>query len=95
MRENATILLCKIELDLFCLRVYEQRGRYLKLLQYLYPLRCVSPDVTDILSRMQNVYLKSVQPVGEIVTCVAYFMGALDCVPFYLYRILCFVVIYI
>ena len=53
------------------------------------------PDVTDILSRMQNVYLKSVQLVGEIVTCVAYFMGALICVPFYLCGILCFVVIYV
>ena len=41
MWENAMKLLCKIDLDLFCLRVYEQRGRYLKLIQYLYPLRCV------------------------------------------------------
>ena len=84
MLENATIFLRKIDLDLSCLTAYEQRGCYLKLLQYLYPLRCVSPDVTDLLSRMQNVYLKSVQLVGEIVTCVAYFMGALICVPFYL-----------
>ena len=94
MRENATKLLRKIDLDLFCLRVYEQRGCYLKLLQSLYPLRCVSPDVTDILSRMQNNYLESVQLVGEIVTYVAYFMGAPDCVLFYLCRILHFVVIY-
>ena len=85
----------KIDLDLFCLRVYEQRGHYLKLLQYLYPLRCVSPDVTGILSRMQNIYLKSLQLVGEIITCVAYFVGAPDCVPFYLCKILRFVVIYI
>ena len=88
MPDNATKLLRKIDLDLFCLRAYEQRGCYLKLLQSLYPLRCVSPDVTDILSRMQNIYLESVQLVGKIVTCVAYFMDAPDCVLFYLCRIL-------
>ena len=88
-------LLCKIDLDLFCVRVCKQRGHYLKLLQYLYPLRCVSPDVTDILSRMQNIYLKSVQLVEEIITWVAYFIGAPDCVPFYLCRILHSVVIYV
>ena len=95
MLVNAMILLRKIDLDLFCLRVYEQRGCYLKLLQYLYPLICVSPDVTDILSRMQNVYLKSVQPVGEIIACMAYFMGAPNCVLFYLCGILLFVAIYV
>ena len=83
MRENATKLLRKIDLDLFCLRVYEQRGCYLKLLQSLYPLRCVSPDVTDILSRMQNNYLESVQLVGEIVTCVAYFVWVLQIVSYF------------
>ena len=50
-------LLCKLDLDHVRLRVYEQRGRYLKFFQYLYPLSCMSPDVTDILSRMQNIYL--------------------------------------
>ena len=64
-------LLNKID-DLFCLRVYEQGGHYLKLPQYLYRLRCVLPDVTGILSRMQTIYLKSVQLVGEIITCVAF-----------------------
>ena len=84
----------KIDVDLSCMRNYEERGCYLNLLQYLYPLACVSPDVTDILSRMQTLYLKSVQLVGEIITCVASFIGALICVPFYLYEILRFVVIY-
>ena len=55
----------------------------------------MSPDVTDILSRMQNVYLKSVKLVGEVVTCVACFIVALDCILFYLSWILCFVVIYV
>ena len=54
----------------------------------------MSPDVTDILSRMHNVCLKSVQLVGGVVTCVACFIVALDCVLFYLSRILCFVFIY-
>ena len=92
---NAMILIHKIDLDLSYMRNYEQRGCYSKLLQYLYLLTCMSPDVTDILSRMQNVYLKSVQLFGEIVTCVTYFMGTLICIPFYLRGILCFVVIYV
>ena len=73
---------------------YEQRGRYLKFLWYLYPLKCTSPDVTDILSRMQNICLKSVRLVGEVVTCVVHFISVLDCILFYLSRILRFVVIY-
>ena len=67
-------MLRKIDRDLSCMRNYEQRGRYLKLLQYLYPLTYVSPDVTGILSRMQTIYLKYVQLVGEIITCVSCFM---------------------
>ena len=46
------------------MRSYEQRGRYLKLLQHLYILFSMSPDVTDILSKMQSICLKSVQLVG-------------------------------
>ena len=88
-------MLRKIDLDLLCMRNYKQRGRYSKLLQYLYPLTCVSPDATDILSRMQNIYLKSAQLVGEIVTCVSCSTGALFCIPFYLVVILRFVVIYV
>ena len=93
MGENATNLICKLDLDLACLRVYKQRGHCLKLLQYLYPLSCMSPDVTDILSRMQIIFLKSVQLVGEVITCVVYFMAALICIPFYLCEIHHFVVI--
>ena len=72
-----------------------QRGHYLKFHQYLYLLQCMSPDVTDILSRMQINCLKTVQLVGEVVTCVVCFMVALDCVPFYLSLILCLIVIYV
>ena len=72
-----------------------QRGHYLKLRQYLYLLSCMSPDVTVILSRMQNICLKPVQLVGRVVTCVICFIVALDCVLFYLSVFLCFVVIYI
>ena len=62
---------------------------------YLYLLRCMSPDVTVILSRMQNMCLKPVQLVVEVITCVICFIVALDYVLFYLSVILCFVVIYI
>ena len=55
----------------------------------------MSPGVTDILSRMQINCLKTVQLVGEVVTCVVCFIDALDCVLFYLSSILCLVVIYI
>ena len=55
----------------------------------------MSPDVTDILSRMQNICLKPVQLVGGVITCVICFIVALDCVLFYLSAILHFVVIYI
>ena len=72
-----------------------QRGRYLKFCRYLYLLRCKSPDVTVILSRMQNICLKPVQLVGEVVTYVICFIVVLDCVLFYLSVILCFVVIYV
>ena len=72
-----------------------QRGHYLKFRRYLYLLRCMSPDVTVILSRMRNICLKPVQLVGEIVTCVICFIVALDCVLFYLSVILRFVVVYI
>ena len=68
---------------------------YLKFHRYLYLLRCMSPDVTVILSRMQNICLKPVQLVGEVVTCVFCFIVALDCVLFYLSMILHFVVIYV
>ena len=78
MRKIKLKLLCRLDLDLFCLRVYVQRGRYLKFHQYLYLLRCVSPDTTDILSRMQNICLKTVQLVGEVITCVVCFIVALD-----------------
>ena len=54
----------------------------------------MSPDVTDILSRMQNISLKPVQLVVEIVTCVSYFVVALICIPFYLCTIHHFVVVY-
>ena len=43
---------------------------------------------------MQNIFVKLVQLVEEVITCVAYFKGAPDYVPFYLCRILRFVVIY-
>ena len=72
-----------------------QRGRYLKFHQYLYLLRCMSSDVTDILSRMQINCLKTVQLVGEVVTCVVCFIVALDCVLFYLSPIPRLVVIYV
>ena len=55
----------------------------------------ISPDVADILSRMQNISLKTLQLVGEVVTCVVSFIVALDCVLFYLSLILCLVVIYV
>ena len=55
----------------------------------------MSPDVTDILSRMQINCLKTVQLVGEVITCVVCFIVALDCVLFYLSSILHLVVIYI
>ena len=76
------------------MRNYEQRGRYLKLLQYLYYLLGMSPDITDILSRMQNISLKSVQLVGIVVVCAPGFVVALICVPFYLCVIHHVVVIY-
>ena len=72
-----------------------QRGHYLKFQLYLYLLGCMSPDVTVILSRMQNICLKPVQLVGGVVTCVICFIVALDCVLFYLSVILGFVVIYV
>ena len=58
------------------------------------PLICLSHDVITILSRMQNILVKLVQLVGEVITYVAYFMGAPDYVPFYLCGIIRFVVIY-
>ena len=72
-----------------------QRGRYLKFPRYLYLLRCMSPDVTVILSRMQNICLKPVQLVRGVVTCMICFIVALNCVLFYLSAILRFVVIYV
>ena len=42
---------------------------------------CIT-DVIDILSRMQNICLKTVQLVGEVITCVVCFIVALDCVLF-------------
>ena len=67
----------------------------MKFPQYLYLLGCVSPDVTVILSRMQNICLKPVQLVGVVITCVTCFIVALDCVLFYLSAIFHFVVVYV
>ena len=55
----------------------------------------MSPDVTVILSRMQNICLKAVQLVWEVITCVVCFIVALDYALFYLSVILYLVVIYI
>ena len=63
------------------MKVYVQRGRYLKFQLYLYLLGCMSPDVTVILSRMQNICLKPVQLVGGVVTCVICFIVALRLCP--------------
>ena len=73
---------------------YEQRGRYLKLSQYLYCLHTVSLDVTDILSRMQNIFLKSVPLVGVVIVCAPGFVAAPVCVLFHLCVIHHVVVIY-
>ena len=54
----------------------------------------MSPDVTDILSRMQNVFLKSVWLVGVVVVCAPGFMAALVYVLFHLCMIRHVVVIY-
>ena len=70
------------------------RGCYLKLSQYLYCLHTMSPDVTDILSRMQNIFLKSVQLVGVVTVCASGFMAALVCILFHLCMICHVVVIY-
>ena len=72
-----------------------QKGCYLKFQLYLYLPWCMSPDVTVILSKMQNICLKPVQLVAGVVTCVICFIVALDCVLFYLSVILGFVVIFI
>ena len=72
-----------------------QRGHYLKFQLYLYLPWCMSPDVTVILLKMQNICLKPVQLVRGIVTCVICFIVPLDCVLFYLSVILSFVVIFI
>ena len=42
----------------------------------------MSPDVTDVPSKMENISLKPVQLVVKIVTCVSYFVVALFFVPF-------------
>ena len=94
MQKNAMIWIRKLDLDPACLRVYEQRGRYLKLFQYLYPMSCMSPDVTDILCRMQNILVQSLQLVGKVITCVNYFVATLLCVPFCPCKIRHFVVVY-
>ena len=47
----------------------------------------MSPDEDVVLSRMQNICMKPVQFVGEVVTCVVCFIVAPDCVLFYLCRI--------
>ena len=82
--EKCYNVLRKIDLDLSCMRNYEQRGCYLKLLQYLYCLLSMSPDVTGILSKMQNISLKYVQLVGMVTACEPDFVGAPVCVLFYL-----------
>ena len=84
----------KIDLDLSCMRSYEQRGCYLKLLQYLYCLLSMSPDVTNILSKMQNIFLKSVQLVGMVAACEPGFVGAPVCILFYLCMIRRVVIVY-
>ena len=75
-------------------RSYEQRGHYLKLLQYLYCLLSMSPDVTNILSKMQNIFLKSVQLVGMVAACEPGFVGAPVCILFYLCMIRRVVIVY-
>ena len=72
---------------------YEQKGHYLNLLQYLYCLFSMSPDVTGILSKMHNIYLKSVQLVWMVITYEPCFVGAPVFVLFYLCVISCIVVI--
>ena len=37
----------------------------------------MSPDVTDVLSRMQNIFLEPVQLVDVVVVCAPDFMAAL------------------
>ena len=54
----------------------------------------MSPDVTDILSRMQNIFLKSVQLVGVVIVCATDFMAALVCVLYHMCMIRHIVVIY-
>ena len=54
----------------------------------------MSPDVTDILSRMQNVFLKCVWLVGVVIVCAPGFMAALVYVLFHLCVIRHVVVIY-
>ena len=44
----------------------------------------MSPDVTDILSKMQNISLKSVQLVGMVTVREPGFVGAPVCILFYL-----------
>ena len=73
----------------------KQIDRYLKNFPYLYCLCWVSPNVFVVLSRMQSFLVISVRLVGVIVTCVIYFIVALDFALFYLGELPCFVVIYI
>ena len=54
----------------------------------------MSPNVTDILFRMQNIFLKSVQLVGLVAVCAPGFMAALVCILFHLCMIRHVVVIY-
>ena len=70
------------------MRNYEQRGHYLNLLQYLYCLVSMLP------SKMQNIYLKSVQLVWMVVTYEPCFVGAPVCILFYLCMISRIVLIY-
>ena len=68
---------------------YEQIGRYLKFFSYLYCLGWVSPHVFVVLSRMQFFLVISVRLVGVIITCVVYFIVALDIALFYLGKVPC------
>ena len=68
---------------------------YLKKFLYLYCLRCGSPDVLVVLSRMQNVDARSVRLVVEVATCGCCFIVAPDFALFYLSEVSHFVVIYV
>ena len=59
-----------------------------KILQYLYLLSCVSPDLTVRLLKMQNNVGKSVQLVDVVITCGCHIIGALICGLLYLFHLI-------